>query len=421
MSVGNPMLQGPKRSIAPVIFTVFLDLLGFGIVIPILAPLFLDRGIGILAPDTPFGVRTAILGALISIFSVMQFFGAPVFGALSDRYGRKPMLLLALGGTLVGYLCFAWGITTRNLALLFFGRALDGFMGGSISIANSAIADVSDAASKPRNFGLVGMAFGLGFILGPFIGGKLGDPSVAPWFTYATPFWFAAGLTVLNILLVAVRFAETNMNRRHTPVSAFTGFRNLAKAFRMKNLRTLLLTVFLLGFGFNFFTQFFQVFMVEKFAYAQSQIGDIFAYIGLWVVITQGTLTGRLAKRHPPARILEYSMLALGLSLPLLLVPRHAAILYAILPFIAVANGLTMPNTTSLVSGAAGPESQGEVMGLQQSIQAVAQAAPPLISGFVVALHVNLPIMISSLSVLAAWAVFMLFFERRPKETFHEV
>src|SRR5512135_1243194 len=92
MSVGNPMLQGPKRSIAPVIFTVFLDLLGFGIVIPILAPLFLDRGIGILAPDTPFGVRTAILGALISIFSVMQFFGAPVFGALSDRYGRKPML-----------------------------------------------------------------------------------------------------------------------------------------------------------------------------------------------------------------------------------------------------------------------------------------------------------------------------------------
>ncbi|HSD12193.1 MAG TPA: MFS transporter, partial [Patescibacteria group bacterium] len=394
------MQDARSRSIAPVIFTVFIDLLGFGIVIPILAPLFLDRGIGILPPETPFGTRTAVLGALISIFSIMQFFGAPVFGALSDRFGRKPMLLLALAGTFVGYLCFAWGITVRHLGLLFFGRALDGFMGGSISIANSAIADVSDAASKPRNFGLVGMAFGLGFILGPFIGGKLGDPSVVPWFTYATPFWFAAGLTMVNILLVAARFTETNANRRHTPVSAFTGFRNLAKAFRMKNLRTLLLTVFLLGFGFNFFTQFFQVFMVEKFHYAQSQIGDIFAYIGLWVVFTQGALTGRLAKRHPPARILEYSMLALGLALPLLLLPRRPSVLYAILPLIAISNGLTMPNTTSLVSGAAGPESQGEVMGLQQSIQAVAQAAPPLISGFIVALHVNLPIMISSLSVL---------------------
>ncbi len=410
-----------SRAIAPVIFTVFIDLLGFGIVIPILAPLFLDRGIGILAPETPFGVRTAVLGALISTFSIMQFFGAPVFGALSDRFGRKPMLLLALAGTFVGYLCFAWGITVRHLGLLFFGRALDGFMGGSISIANSAIADVSDAKSKPRNFGLVGMAFGLGFILGPFIGGKLGDPSVVPWFTYATPFWFAAGLTALNIVLVAVRFAETNANRRRTEVSAFTGFRNLAKAFRMKNLRVLLLSVFLLGFGFNFFTQFFQVFMVEKFAYTQSQIGDVFAYIGLWVVLTQGLLTGRLAKRHPPAKILEFSMLGLGLALPLLLVPRHPGVLYAILPLIAVTNGLTMPNTTTLVSGAAGPESQGEVMGLQQSIQAVAQAAPPLISGFVVALHVNLPIMISSFCVLAAWAVFMLFFERRRGERFHEV
>ncbi|HTM68455.1 MAG TPA: MFS transporter [Candidatus Binatia bacterium] len=415
------MSQDRPRSVAPIIFTVFIDLLGFGIVIPILAPLFLDRAGGILPPGTAFATRTEVLGALIAVFSIMQFFGAPVFGALSDRYGRKPMLLLALAGTCIGYLCFAVGIMTRNLGLLFFGRALDGFMGGSISTANSAIADLSDEESKPRNFGLVGMAFGLGFILGPFLGGKLGDPTVLPWFTYSTPFWLAAALTAFNFLLVAVRFRETNMHRRHTPVSAFTGARNLAKAFRMKNLRTLFIMIFLMTFGFNSFTQFFQVFMVEKFRYTQSQIGDIFAYIGLWIVLTQGLLTGRVAKRWKPGRVLEVTLLALGLTLPLLLLPSHPAVLYAIFPFIAVSNGLTMPNVTSLVSGTAGKESQGEVMGLQQSVQAAAMTLPPLIAGFVVAFHVNLPILLASFSVLAAWAVFMLAFDSRRREAFHEV
>ena len=142
-----------------------------------------------------------------------QFFGAPILGAMSDRFGRKKILILSLVGTCIGYLFFGAGIAAASLITLFISRAIDGFTGGNISIALSAIADISDPKEKAKNFGLIGMAFGLGFILGPYIGGKLADPSVVGWFTHSTPFWFAAALTFLNIILVTFRSEERRVGK----------------------------------------------------------------------------------------------------------------------------------------------------------------------------------------------------------------
>jgi len=411
----------PKAKLGSIFFTVFLDMLGIGLVIPVLAPLFLNPAVSPLPSSLAFGERTLVLGLLIAAYPLAQFFGAPILGALSDRWGRKPVLIFSLIGTLTGYLLFGIGIVYSSLSVLFLSRLLDGFTGGNISTAFSAIADVSDEHNKVKNFGLVGMAFGLGFIIGPYVGGKLSDPSLISWFSYATPFWFAAGLASINIALVLWRFRETLRVKVMSELSLLTGFRNLQKAWAMQNLRTMFIVIFLLTFGFNFFTQFFQVFLVEKFNFTQSGIGDLFAYIGLWIAFTQGVLTRPIGKRFKPHQVLKVSALCLGLSFPLLLLPTQAMWLFFILPLISVFQGLTEPNSTAIVSNLAGADSQGEILGIKQSIQSLAMAVPPIIAGSIIWLHLNLPTLIAGLSTLAAWIIFVSFFEHKKTELFHEV
>ncbi len=409
-----------KQSLLPIFITVFIDLLGIGIVIPVLAHLFIDAD-GILPPAYAFGQRMFLLGLLTSSYPLAQFFGAPILGALSDRHGRKKILIFSLFGTFIGYLLFAYAILTKNLALLFISRIVDGFTGGNISTAMSAIADISEGREKAKNFGLVGMAFGLGFILGPFIGGKLADPKIVPWFTHSTPFFFAALICFVNIVLVIWMFKETLKVKSDTKISAFTGFKNIYKAFKLSNLRTMFIVVFLFTFGFNFFTQFFQVFLIEKFQFSQSQIGDFFAYIGIWIAVTQGVITRIVAKKASPQKVLTVSLLGLSLSLPLLLIPNEVVYLYLLATFIPFFNGLSMPNTTAVISNLAGKESQGEILGISQSIQSFAMAIPPIISGFIVAIDRSLPILIAGFTIFLSWLLFVTLFRSENRHLFHEV
>lgn len=410
-----------KISFSLIFSIVFIDLLGFSIVIPILAPLFLDPSYSILPADFTFGVRTILLGFLLSSFPVAQFFGAPVLGAWSDRAGRKKVLLVSIAGTFLGHILFALGLVFGNIFLLFAARMLDGFTGGNISVLQSSIADLSKKEDKSKNFGLIGMAFGLGFIIGPYIGGVLSDPGVNAHFNFATPFWFAALLSFVNLFLVKLKFRETLVNKMRSELSLFTGFRNLRRAWVMVNMRVLFMVVFLLAFGFTFFTQFFQVFLVEKFDFSQSQIGEIFAFTGFWIALTQGLLNRFVARRFRPRQVLSVSIFVMAAAFPFLLLPGQAALLLFVLPFIAVANGITIPNQNALVSDSAGAESQGEIMGINQSINSLAFAAPPVIAGFFAAVHIYLPIAVAAFSIFCAWLVFVGFYLRRKPAQFHEV
>ena len=402
-----------KNAIIPIFFTIFLDLLGLGIVIPVLPAVILNPAAGLLPMDYAFAARTLIYGFLIASYPLAQFFGAPILGTLADRYGRKKLLTVSLLGTMFGYALFAIGIVTGNIFLLFGGRLLDGFTGGNISIAQSAIADISDETNKSRNFGLIGMAFGLGFIIGPYIGGKLSDPSIVSWFTFATPFWVAMGLAAFNIALVLIQFPETLVHRRNVKISLTTGFRNLASAFSMKQFRTLFLVGFLLTVGFNFFTQFFQVFLIGKFHYTQSNIGDFFAYMGLWIAFAQGGVLRPLSKKFSPAQILTFSTILLAVTFPILLLPDKSVWLYVIVPFIAVFQGITQPNVTTMISNLSGRDKQGEILGINQSVLSIAQAIPPIVAGIVTSVNLNLPTLFASGATLLGWLVFVFVFERK--------
>jgi MFS transporter, DHA1 family, tetracycline resistance protein len=171
------------------------------------------------------------------------------------------------------------------------------------------------------------------------------------------------------------------------------------------------IVVFLASFGFNFFTQFFQVFLIEKFAFVESNIGDIFAYMGLWIAITQGFVTRLVAKQTGPVKALAWSLIGLALVLPLLLLANHAWYLYLILPLIALTWGIINPNATSLVSALADERNQGEILGINQSIQSLSQVFPPLIAGILAGISIGLPIIVASVCVFGAWVVFITLFK----------
>lgn len=406
-----------KNQLFPIILTVFLDLLGLGIVIPIAAPLLLTPEEGMLPLHYGFSERSIILGFLLGIFSVAQFFGAPILGSLADKYGRKKLLLLSIAGTLLGYVLFAIGIAERSIVLCFISRALDGFTGGNISVAMSAISDITEEKDRAKNFGLIGMSFGLGFILGPFIGGILANSEIVSWFNYATPYWFAAILSLCNIGVMLLMFKETLVKRNDAPVNLLTGFRNVGKAFKIKKLRNIFAVLFLIVFGFNFFTQFFQVFLVKKFDYDATDIANLFAYIGLWLALAEGGLTRPLSKKFSTKTIVSWSAVLLAFVFPLLLVPEKSWWLYLIVPFIAIFSGINTPNLTALISMQAGAQEQGSILGMRQSVRSVAMAIPPIVAGFITSVNVALPIWAAGICTLLAWIVFKFVFLKEKTST----
>ena len=401
-----------------ILLTVLIDMIGVGIIIPVIPALFFEANSSFFPTEFDMDSRSIVYGLLLSCFPIMQFFGAPMLGALSDRHGRKPMLMISMVGTLIGYLLFGYAIAIQNIYLLFFSRMLPGFMGGNISIIYSAIADTSTVADKAKNFGMVGAAFGIGFIIGPALGGFLADNTVVSWFNHSTPFWFTAGLTFLNILSVQFFFSETLKKKaRHAKITLLTGIKNISLSFTDKTLRTIFSVVIFTSLGFTFFTQFFSVRLIQLFDYTEKDIGMYFGWVGIWIVFTQAVIVRKTSGIVSPNRILTYSLLALAATVGISLIPGQSFWFYIIAPFMALAQGLTSPNMTTVVSEQAGPDRQGQIMGINQSMNSLGHAIPPILAGYLNTLNDNLPLLVGSFFIFIAWFLFVFIFKAGAKKT----
>lgn len=416
-----------KNPLFVVFITIFIDLIGFGILIPII-PLLLTE------PTSKFFVSVPgatleeirnngliIFGFLTASFPLAQFIATPILGQLSDKYGRKLILAISLAGTSISYVLFAIGIITKNIPLLFVSRIFDGITGGNIAVAQAAIADVSTPQNRARNFGLVGAAFGLGFILGPYLGGKLSDPSIVSWFDATTPFWFAAILAGLNTLSVLFIFPETLKNiQSHIKINWNKSITNILHAYTMKGMRPIFLTLFIFSAGFTFFQTFASPYFFDKFGFTQGNVGDLFAYVGLWMAISQAVITGLVAKRLKEYQVLRFSLIGTGIGIAAIALATQGWQLLFIMPFFAMFTGLNFANFTSLVSKSASPKVQGEVLGISTSVQAFGQSIPPILAGYIAAsLATEAPLVVGSVTLVLAGILFW-FIYKPSNEVVHE-
>lgn len=419
--INNGNHKIPKTTFLTILFIVFLDILGMTIITPVLAPIFLDKSTTILDSVVPFATRTMLLGLLISAYPIAQFFGSPLLGSLSDRYGRRKVLFISLTGSLTGFVLFSYGLIFGSLELLFVSRVIEGFTAGSISVALSSMADLSTTKNKTKNFGLVGVAYGLGFVIGPLLGGLLSDSGIISWFNHTTPFLFAAFLTFINLLMMVFFFPETLKRSIDSPISLLTGFRNIRRAFSLKNLKVMFVVVFFITLGFAFFIHLMPIFLIEKFHFSEKASGLLFAYAGLWLIISQGLVLRWLSKRFSPRIILSFSIILFSLSYILFVLPSKSYLLYLIMPIISLFIGLTLPTYNSLISDLGDDESQGEIMGINQSMQSLATAIPPIIGGLVIAFHPNFPTIFASVLTFIAWLIFITFYRGKRTERYHEL
>ncbi len=399
-----------KKPLIILFVTVLLDMIGLGIIIPFVPIIFKLHNF------FPAGFSAnhinIVLGFLLAAYPLAQFFGAPILGRLSDNQGRKKILSLSLFGSFIGYLIFAAGIYYSSLSLLFLSRLIDGFTGGNISVAMASIADLSeDEKAKVRNFGMIGAAFGLGFIIGPAIGGILSDTRISPYFTTITPFLAAAVFALANMILVRFKLPETLTNREKRDVSIRRSFVNLKTAFTFKHLKTIFIALFLSNLGWVLFEYFFQVFLFGKFHLTGSGIAYLFVYIGFWIVISQGYVVRKFANKVSARKILKVTMLPSAILLMISIFVGKTD-LYFVLALLALFIGFMQPNFSAILSESSEEDSQGEILGIRQSVVSASQAIAPLIGGFLLNVEImkgyETPLMAGSVLVFLSWIIILM-------------
>src|ERR1043166_1281123 len=341
-----------KRSPLLVIFiTVFIDLVGFGIVIPVL-PFY--------AEATRFGATPSQVGLLFASYSVMQLVFAPVLGRLSDKYGRRPILLASLLGTALGFLILGFATT---LWMLFIGRIIDGISGGNISTAQAYIADVTTKENRAKGMGLIGAAFGLGFVFGPAIGGILSRWGIN------VPFLFAGGLAFANAILLYFTLPDTVTPDHPARVSAASGrsWKQLLSALRQPALASVMAIYFLGIVAFSIITATFSLFMMFRLGYDAFHNGWVFAFVGIISAAIQGGLIGKLVNWFgEPFLVILGGLLfsASLLAIPFVTPASGLAALLALGAATAIGQALSAPSLSSLASKTASAGEQGGVLGV---------------------------------------------------------
>jgi len=352
----------------PIFLIVFVDILGLTIVLPLL-PFYTEK----------YGGSPAVYGFLASSYALCSLVSGPLLGQISDRVGRKPLLILSQIGTFVGFLILGF---STSLWMIFLSRIIDGATAGNISLAQAYISDVTTPQNRAKAFGIIGIAFGLGFPLGTTISAFLSK------YGYAYPAWAAALLSLTSILatvfLLPKGVAQKAQSKHDEKLKKADLFhpRKYSKFFKIPVLRSLLLEFFAFSFGFATFISGFALFAERRFVhnghpFQVTEVGYIYAYTGLLGLIIQGGLLGRLVKKFGETNLIKLGFISMALGYGLLGWTESIAVG-------SFGTGILRPTITSLVTQNAPPHEQGLILGLNQSLFSIAQISAPLLAGFLI-------------------------------------
>jgi MFS transporter, DHA1 family, tetracycline resistance protein len=353
-----------NKLLASIFLVVFIDLLGFSLILPLL-PYYAET----------FHANGTVTGLLVASYAAAQLFGAPLLGRLSDNYGRRPVLIVSIFGTLLGFLVLGFA---RTLAVLFVGRIIDGITGGNLNVAQAYIADVTDASSRAKGLGMIGAAFGLGFIIGPVSGGLLSQ-----W-GYAVPAFAAAGLSAINLILVAAWLPESLTAEKRALLPAKRpeiSVSAMLAAIRKPFTGSLLVTRFFFGLAFAIFQTIFSLYALTRFNLTAAQTGYILTYVGVLSVITQGFLVGRLTARVRDDVLIVGSVVVMAVSLLGWGLAPSVPLLIVIMAPTAFSGGILNTVLSSTLTKAVTPQEIGGILGLGASIDSLTRVFAPALGG----------------------------------------
>lgn len=395
-----------KITLLIILIITFIDWTGVGLVYPMFSSMLFEEGF-LLPIETTSELQKGIwLGILLAAMPIAQFFSSPIIGALSDQKGRRPPLLLTLILSFVGYCLAFWGASTHNLALLILSRIVIGVGAGNMAVVNAALADISTQEDKIKNYGYLNMAYGLGFTLGPYLGGKFSV--ISSLGGYAAPFVFAAGASLLALAMVKWCFKETHTVSHKSEISLAKGAKNFLKAFRIVELRFLFVCVFLFCFGWSFFWEFIPVHWIKEYKFDSTQIGTLYAYAAGFYALSCGLFIKPIAKMLKPLAMYFFGLIGLGCTISLFLIDSSYFGLWAYIPLQQILLSLLFPTATAMVSMWVKDNAQGEMLGVLSSVMSSAFAFSPLVSGVLVGASHWSPIWAGTLSMLIAAAIFYL-------------
>jgi DHA1 family tetracycline resistance protein-like MFS transporter len=366
-----------RSPLLPIFLIVLVDILGYTIILPLL-PFYSER----------LGASPFVVGLLISTYAICQLVSGPIIGKMSDRMGRRPLLIVSQMGTLIGFLILS---QATALWLIFVSRVIDGLTAGNLSLAQAYIADVTEPEKRAQSFGVIGIAFGMGFLIGPAISGFLAG------YGYAYPIYAASVLSATSIICTWALLPQAIPGQSGAAGATGPGGRRLGllewsgyvEFFRRPGLRELLLEFLLFALCFSSFTSGFALFAERRFtwqghAFGAKEVGYVFAYVGFLGVILQGGLIGRLVKWLGEPRLVKSGFLCTAIGYGFLGFIYRIPALLGISAVASYGTGVLRPAVTSLITQKASRQEQGVVLGLTQSLTSVAQIVSPLLSGFLI-------------------------------------
>jgi len=384
-----------QASLWIVLFIIFLDWMGIGIVYPMFSTMLFSTEGPLYDPNCSESARGCYLGILLAAMPLAQFFSGPILGALSDQKGRKPLFIASLLLAVIAYGFSTLGVLTQSIFVLIASRFLIGIASGNVAIVSATIADLSTPQNKSKHFGLYSMACGIGFTIGPLVGGKLSEIS------FELPFIVAGAATLLNLFLLFFLFSETHNARSKASIRFDEGIRNLKKAFQIQGLKATFITVLLFCFGWSFFFEFLPVTWIFDYQLNSGEIGLFYAYGAGFYALSSGLLIRPIVNRYHSGAILFYSLICLSIVFALSLLPLERLWVWIYLPIINFLSALIFPTSTTMVSNWATEETQGETLGILSSVQSAAFALSPLAAGSILGNNPHMPMAIGSLAMIA--------------------
>jgi len=364
-----------------IIFVIQItEVLGFSLVLPLL-PFYAES----------FGATPFVVSLIPSLFSFFQLFSAPIMGRLSDQYGRRPLLIISQISTFLSFIILG---LSNSLFLIFLSRVVDGLLGSNFTIAQAYIADVTDEKDRSKAFGLSGMAFGIGFLIGPAIGGYLSK------FGIAVPAFAAAGISLLSILATTVFLPETIKKKRKIKKIKIIDLRALTKYLSIKKSSKPIYELFTFNATHVIWTSNFALFAGIKYGFTAENVGYVFAYVGLINIIFRGALLPKLIDKFKEHSLKIIASLSVIFALLLLALTNNSALLFVAFTFFAFGGGIIRPLMTGTISRSVSKDEQGAILGVAGALGSLVQIVGPMIGGLLLTNFIPESLMFASATIM---------------------